>query len=85
MILSPYVENGEVWLFEDGVVELDYDAHSIALCKMLPPLGSNATFKKYIAPDETDWGDLLAKMGKARTIDDILIIMENKEMGRLKA
>ena len=45
MILSPYAENGEVWLFEDGVVELDYDAHSIALCKMLPPLGSNATFK----------------------------------------
>lgn len=85
MILSPYAENGEVWLFEDGVVEFDYDAYSIALCKMLPPLGSNATFKKYIAPGETEWDDLLTKVGKARTIDDILIIMENKEMGRLKA
>ena len=52
---------------------------------MLPPLGSNATFKKYIAPGETEWDDLLTKVGKARTIDDILIIMENKEMGRLKA
>ena len=49
---------------------------------MLPPLGSNATFKKYIAPDETDWGDLLAKMGKARTIDDVMAILESKERAK---
>lgn len=79
MILSPYAENGEVWLFEDGVVEFDYDARSIALCKMLPPLGSNATFKKYIASDELEWGDLLKKIGKARTIDDVISILESKE------
>lgn len=82
MILSPYAENGEVWLFEDGVVEFDYDARSISLCKMLPPLGSNATFKKYIASDEAEWVDLLAKARKARTIDDVLAIMENKEQKR---